>query len=148
MKLIISYRIAGSKYNVTISGDEPKIYEELNKALLDAICNKFGDLVSEYSISKVVEEVPIGKLITLIVVNITLHSSDIRFSENEKTDFVAKTVIGTIAGLSVDRIMDSVVIREEKIVEVKNPCERGEKKEEIFSLIKEWNNNFRYVISS
>ncbi|WP_016730013.1 hypothetical protein [Saccharolobus islandicus] len=137
MKLIISYRIAGSKYNVTISGDVPKIYEELNKAL-DAICNKFGDLVSEYSISKVVEEVPIGKLITPIVVNIVLHSSDIRFSENEKTDFVAKTVIGTIAGLSIGHVIDSIVSREEKVIEAKNPCEKNEKKEEIFSLIEEW----------
>ncbi|ACP54945.1 hypothetical protein [Saccharolobus islandicus] len=138
MKLIISYRIAGSKYNVTISGDEPKIYEELNKAL-DAICNKFGDLVSEYSISKVVEEVPIGKLISPVVVNMVFHSSDIKFSENEKTNFVAKTVIGTIAGLSIGHIIDSVVSREEKVVEVKNPCEKGErKKEEIFDLITEW----------
>ncbi|BDC17728.1 VapB-like antitoxin [Acidianus sp. HS-5] len=132
MKLIISYRIAGSTYKVTISGDNPKIYEELDKAF-DEICNKFGDLVNEYSITKVVEEVPIGKL---IITGVTLHSSDIKFSENEKMDFVAKTILGKIAGLSVGHLIDSVVSREEKIVEVKNPCEK--RREEIFDLITEW----------
>ncbi|MCH4816804.1 MAG: VapB-like antitoxin [Saccharolobus sp.] len=135
MKLVATYKISGSEYKITINGDEPEVYEKLDKAL-ESICQKFGDLVEEFKVSEVSEEIRLGKIIVPIATNGILHASDIKFSNDEKMDFVIKTVFGTIIGLSIGNLIDSVASKENKIIDVKNPCEK--RKVDVSHLITEW----------
>ena len=134
MKLIVSYKIGGSEYKITINGNEPEVFEKLDKAL-ESICQKFGNLVEEYKVSEVSEEIQLGKISVPIATNGILH--DIKFSNDEKLDFVAKTVFETIIGLSIGHLIDSIASKENKIIDVKKPCER--RKVDISHLITEWN---------
>ncbi|QGA68543.1 VapB-like antitoxin [Sulfolobus sp. E11-6] len=136
MKLVIKYRIGGLDYKFSIEGDEPKIYEDLDN-VLKSLCEKFSGKVEEYSVSRVLEDIPLGKIIMPIVSSAIIHSTDRKISEDEKFDFVIKTFLGIASGLALGHLIDSIATKEEEIIDVKNPC--VENKPNIYSAIGEWN---------
>jgi predicted house-cleaning noncanonical NTP pyrophosphatase (MazG superfamily) len=135
MKLAINYVVKGTSYRLVINAEKLKVYEELDNVLKE-ICEKFNGEVEEYSVSKIVEELPLGKIIMPIATNVTLHSSDIKFSDDDNLNFIIKTLLGTTIGLVADHLIDSFISREEKVIDIKNPCER--KEPSIFQAITEW----------
>ncbi|BFI76505.1 VapB-like antitoxin [Sulfurisphaera ohwakuensis] len=136
MKLAINYRVKGINYRLVINAEKFKVYEELDNVLKE-ICEKFNGEVEEYSVSKITEEIPLGKIITPIAINTALHSSDIKFSDDNNLNFIIKMILGTSMGLVIGHLIDSFASREEKVIEVNNPCER--KEPNIFQAISEWN---------
>ena len=56
-------------------------------------------------------EVQLGKVVAPVAANAVLHASDVRLSEDEKLDFVAKTVLGTLIGLPIGHLVDSVTLK-------------------------------------
>ena len=113
MKLAISYTIERTNYRLIINVEEPTVYEELDK-MLKEICKKFNGAVERYRVSKIVEELHIYADPT--TTNMTLHPSD-------NSNFIIKTVFSHIP--YVRSVTDSSLnsfSKEEKIIDVRNPC--------------------------
>jgi hypothetical protein len=90
MKLAISYKIRGSDYRITINVDKYSVYDELNK-VLKTICERFGK-IDEFRVYRIIEEIPLVKIIIPLTTNTALQSSDVKFSDNENFDFIKKTL--------------------------------------------------------
>ena len=118
MKLIVTYKVNGNIYRVNINSSEFNVYNELNK-ILETICEKFN--VEEYSVTKVKEEIQLDK-VTPEIVNAINRSSDFRFSEDEKLNFIVKTIFNTQIGLVISRLMNSTLSKEEEVIKVTDPC--------------------------
>jgi hypothetical protein len=125
MELIVTYKVNGNVYRVNINSSEFNVYNELNK-ILETICEKFN--VEEYSVTKVKEEIQLDK-ITPEIINEINRSLDFRFSEDEKLNFIVKTIFNTQIGLVISRLMNSTLSKEEEVI-------KGSTKEEIDEIMK------------
>ncbi|MFP3260708.1 MAG: hypothetical protein RXQ22_07475 [Sulfolobus sp.] len=68
MKLIVSYKVNGYIYRIIINNDEPKVFEELDN-ILKTVCEKFNNNVEEYIVTRIKEDIPIGKATPIIASN-------------------------------------------------------------------------------
>ncbi|MCY0859643.1 MAG: hypothetical protein OWQ54_04360 [Sulfolobaceae archaeon] len=135
VKLIVRYKIQGRTYSLRLEGEEPKIYEDLDK-VLHTLCEKFNN-IEEYSVSELVSITPLGKIIGTVASNLLIHSTDYKISDDEITDIIAKTVLGSAIGLTIGHIVDSVIEIEREKFSVKSPC-LPIRENPLASVITEW----------
>ena len=78
-------------------------------------------------------EVQLGEAVVPVAANAVLHASDVELSGDEELDFIAKTVLGTLIGLAIGHLVDSVAL---KVIDVEGPC--GRREVDVSRLITEW----------
>ena len=78
-------------------------------------------------------EVQLGKVVVPVAANAVLHASGIKLSGDEELDFVAETVLGTLVGLPLGHLVDSVAL---KVIDVEGPC--GRREVDVTRLITDW----------
>jgi hypothetical protein len=132
MKLIASYKVNGYIYRIIINNDEPKVFEELDN-ILKTVCEKFNNNVEEYIVTRIKEDVPIGKATPIIASN---SLTDYKFSEDDNLDFIIKSMLNTPIGLVINNFIGSSAYKEEEVINVKNPCQN--KDFQILQAITEW----------
>ena len=83
-----------------------------------------------------VSEVQLGKVVVPVAANAAPHASDVKLSGDEKLDFVAETVLGALVGLPIGHLVDSVALKEVKVIDVESPC--GRREVDVSRSITEW----------
>ncbi|MDT7862498.1 MAG: VapB-like antitoxin [Saccharolobus sp.] len=134
MKLIVSYKINGYIYRIIINNDEPRVFEELDN-ILKTVCEKFNNDVKEYVVTRIKEEIPVGK-ITPIIAQASNSLADYKFSEDKNLDFIIKAMLNTSIGLVISNFIDSSAYKEEEVINAKNPCQN--KDFQILQAVTEW----------
>ena len=132
MKLIVSYKVNGYIYRIIINNDEPKVFEELDN-ILKTVCEKFNNNVEEYIVTRIKEDIPIGKATPIIASN---NLTDYKFSEDDNLDFIIKSMLNTPIGLVINNFIGSSAYKEEEVINAKNPCQN--KDFQILQAITEW----------
>ena len=132
MKLIASYKVNEYIYRIIINDDEPKVFEELDN-ILETVCEKFNNNVEEYIVTRIKEDIPIGKATPIIASN---SLTDYKFSEDDNLDFIIKSMLNTPIGLVINNFIGSSAYKEEEVINVKNPCQN--KDFQILQAITEW----------
>jgi hypothetical protein len=132
MKLIVSYKVNGYIYRIIINNDEPKVFEELDN-ILKTVCEKFNNNVEEYIVTRIKEDIPIGKVTPIIASN---SLTDYKFSEDDNLDFIIKSMLNTPIGQVINNFIGSSAYKEEEVINAKNPCQN--KDFQILQAITEW----------